>query len=253
MHLATQLMIGSLPAALIPWLDPKTLIEGFGGFALLGICLVIFAETGLLIGFLFPGDTLLIISGILTFSGVIQLPIWVVCLAIGFAAFVGGEVGYIIGNKLGPRVFERQESGIFSKKNVVRTNAFFAKYGGLSVILARFIPVLRTFVPIAAGVGHMSYRKYSLYNLTGAMVWGAGVTYLGFLLGYIPPVATFVEKYIDVILLGAVAITLIPTIFHYIKSSRDARKANRDHDAPLTDEQVTIDPRYFDQKPDSPH
>ncbi len=250
-HLASVLMSSPLPAALIPWLDPKTLIEGFGGFALAGICLVIFAETGLLIGFLFPGDTLLIISGILTFSGVIQLPIWLVCLAIGFAAFAGGEVGYLIGHRFGPRVFERKESGIFSKKNVIRTNAFFAKYGGLSVILARFIPVLRTFVPIAAGVGHMSYRKYSLYNLIGAMVWGAGVTFLGYLLGYIPPVAAFVEKYIDVILLGAVAITLVPTIFHYVKSSRDAKRAQRDGVVPLTDEEATIDPRLFDQKPDT--
>lgn len=216
-----------MPSALIPWLDPQTLIAGFGAFALLGVCLIIFAETGLLIGFLLPGDTLLIITGILTFSQVIDVPIWLVCLAIGFAAFLGGETGYLIGHKLGPRVFERKESGVFSRENVERTNRFFTRFGALSVILARFVPVLRTFVPIAAGVGHMNYKKYSLYNLVGAMVWGVGITLLGYLLGYIPPVRQFVEHYIDVILLGAVALTLIPTVFHYVQSTIKARKSRR--------------------------
>jgi membrane-associated protein len=213
-------------AALIPWLDPETLISGFGPLALVGVCLIIFAETGLLIGFLFPGDTLLVITGLLTFAGTIKIDIWWVCLAVGFAAFLGGEVGYLIGHKFGPRIFERKESGIFSIKNVERTNAFFAKYGAFAVILARFVPVVRTFAPIAAGVGHMNYRKYSLYNLIGAVIWGAGVTFGGFVLGYIPPVADFVKEYIDIILLAAVAATLIPTIWHYVQSTMKARKAN---------------------------
>ncbi len=240
-----------LPAALIPWLDPETLIEGFGAFALIGVCLIVFAETGLLVGFLLPGDTLLVITGLLTFAATIDIPIWLVCLSIGFAAFLGGEVGYLIGHKLGPRVFERKESGIFSRANVQRTNAFFARFGGLSVILARFVPILRTFVPVAAGVGHMNYKKYSLYNFIGAMVWGAGLTFAGYLLGFIPPVATFVQEYIDVILLGAVAATLIPTIYHYVQSTRKARKARREGlDTPLTDDEVVLDPQVFDQKPD---
>ena len=247
MHLTTQ-----IPLALIPWLDPATLIDGVGGYALLGICLIVFAETGLLVGFLLPGDTLLIITGILTFSSVIELPIWLVCLAIGFAAFLGGETGYLIGHKLGPRIFERKESGVFSRRNVERTNAFFVKYGGLSVILARFVPILRTFVPVAAGVGHMNYKKYTLYNFIGAMVWGAGLTYVGFLLGYIPPVRNFVEKYIDIILLSAVVITLVPTVYHYIKSSREAKRARSEGVPLLTDEQAIVDQRYFDQKPDAP-
>ncbi len=243
-------LLTMLPAALIPWLDPETLIEGFGAFALVGVCLIVFAETGLLVGFLLPGDTLLIITGILTFSSVIDIPIWAVCLSIGAAAFLGGEVGYLIGHKLGPRVFERKESGLFSRKNVERTNAFFVRFGGLSVILARFVPILRTFVPVAAGIGHMDYRKYSLYNLVGAMIWGAGLTYAGFLLGYIPPVRDFVQEYIDVILLGAVVATLIPTIFHYVQSTMKARKAAREGIAPLTDDEVVLDRQVFDQKPD---
>lgn len=237
-----------LPAALIPWLDPETLIEGFGAFALVGVCLIVFAETGLLVGFLLPGDTLLLITGLLTFAATIDIPIWWVCLSIGFAAFLGGEVGYLIGHKLGPRVFERKESGIFSRANVERTNAFFVRFGGLSVILARFVPILRTFVPVAAGVGHMNYKKYSLYNFIGAMVWGAGLTFVGFLLGLIPPVAMFVQEYIDVILLGAVAATLLPTIFHYVQSTRKARRARLVD--PLTDDEAVLDPQVFDQKPD---
>jgi len=239
-----------LPAALIPWLDPQTLIEGFGAFALVGVCLIVFAETGLLVGFLLPGDTLLVITGLLTFSGVIGIPIWWVCLAIGFAAFVGGEVGYLIGHKFGPRIFERKESGLFSRANVERTNAFFRRFGGLSVILARFVPILRTFVPVAAGIGHMDYRKYTLYNFIGAMVWGAGLTFAGYLLGYIPPVARFVQSYIDVILLAAVVLTLIPTVFHYVQSSRAAHRARLEGAEELTDDEVVLDPQVFNQKPD---
>jgi membrane-associated protein len=234
-----------LPSALIPWLDPNTLIHGFGAFALLGICLVVFAETGLLVGFLLPGDTLLIISGVLTFTGVIEFPIWAVCLAISVAAFLGGESGYLIGRKAGPRIFERKESGVFSIENVKRTNAFFVRFGGLAVIVARIVPVMRTFVPVAAGVGKMDARKYSLYNAVGALAWGSGLTYAGFLLGYIPPLRDFIVEYIDLILLAAVTVTLVPTIFHYVRSSYRARK-RRDL-AIATDEEVTLDPALFDQ------
>jgi membrane-associated protein len=212
----------------------------------------VFSETGLLVGFILPGDTLLVITGLLTFTGTmtdqpagIQIPIILVCLSIGFAAFVGGEVGYLIGRKLGPRVFEQKESGFFSKANVVRTNAFFERFGGLAVIVARFVPVVRTFAPVAAGVGHMNPRKYSLYNLIGALIWGAGLTFGGFLLGYIPPVADFVTKYIDLILLGAISIAVVPTVYHYIKATLRARK-NRGAAQPSSDELV-LDQSLFDQ------
>eukprot|EP01031_Cornospumella_fuschlensis_P049187 gene49187-60210_t len=158
--------------ALIPWLDPEAIVTTAGPWALLVVCLIVFAETGLLVGFLLPGDTLLIITGLLAFYPGIGFPIWVVALAIGVAAFVGGEVGYLIGHKAGPRIFERKETGLFSIANVQRTNAFFERFGGLAVILARFVPIVRTFAPVAAGVAHMNYKKYSLYNLIGALVWG---------------------------------------------------------------------------------
>ncbi|HOT34119.1 MAG TPA: VTT domain-containing protein [Rhodoglobus sp.] len=240
-----------LPAALIPWLDPENLIAGFGAFALLGVCLIVFAETGLLFGFLFPGDTLLIITGLLTFQGVIDIWILWVCLAISLAAFLGGEVGYLIGHKAGPRIFERKESGFFSIENVRRTNGFFERFGGLAVIVARFVPIVRTFAPVVAGVGHMNYRKYSLYNAAGALLWGSGLTFAGYLLGYIPPLSDFVTKYIDLILLGAVALAVIPTVYHYIQSSIKARKKRN---AQLMDDdtvqELVLHPEDFDKKPE---
>ncbi|WP_341952494.1 VTT domain-containing protein [Salinibacterium sp. TMP30] len=244
-------MVGT---ALIPWLDPNNLIEGFGAFALLGVAFIVFAETGLLVGFLLPGDTLLIITGVLTFTGVIGFDIWWVCLAISVAAFLGGEVGYLIGHKLGPKVFERKETGLFSVENVKRTNAFFGRFGGLAVILARFVPVVRTFAPVAAGVGHMDYRKYSLYNAIGALIWGSGLTYAGFLLGYIPPLRDFIVNYIDIILLAAVTISVLPTAYHYFRSSYKAKKARDAGRAAALDddeaEKLALHPKDFDQKLD---
>jgi membrane-associated protein len=241
--------------SLIPWLDPETIISAAGPWALVVVCAIVFAETGLLVGFLLPGDTLLVISGLLTnTSMVFGVDIWWVCLAIGLAAFLGGEVGYLIGHKFGPSVFERKESGLFSVKNVERTNAFFERFGALAIILARFVPIVRTFAPVAAGVGHMNYKKYTLYNLIGAFIWGVGLTYFGYLIGYIPPVAEFVQEYIDVILLGAVVITLIPTLWHYFQSMHKARKAAAAGEDVVTDhdeaEHLVLDPEVFERGPE---
>jgi membrane-associated protein len=241
--------------SLIPWLDPETIISAAGPWALVVVCAIVFAETGLLVGFLLPGDTLLVISGLLTNTSLVfGVDIWWVCLAIGFAAFLGGEVGYLIGHKFGPSVFERKESGLFSVKNVERTNAFFERFGALAIILARFVPIVRTFAPVAAGVGHMNYRKYTLYNLIGAFIWGVGLTYFGYLIGYIPPVAEFVQEYIDVILLGAVVITLIPTLWHYFQSMHKAKKAAAAGEDVVTDhdeaEHLVLDPEVFERGPE---
>jgi membrane-associated protein len=246
----------ALPAAvtgLIPWLDPHAIIEAAGPWALLVVCLIVFSETGLLVGFILPGDTLLIITGLLSFTGTmhpdqngIRIPIYLVCLAIAFAAFLGGEVGYLIGHKSGPRIFERRESGLFSRENVIRTNRFFERFGPFAIIAARFVPIVRTFAPVAAGVGHMSYRRYSLYNAIGAFIWGAGLTFAGFLLGYIPPLASFVSDYIDLILLGAICIAVIPTAFHLIRQTVKARRMAREGRADaLSDEEVALDRDVF--------
>ena len=237
-----------VPTALIPFLDPEAIIQAAGPWALLVVCFIVFAETGLLVGFLLPGDTLLVITGLITFYPGIGFDIWWVCIFIAVAAFLGGEVGYLIGHKAGPRIFERKETGFFSIENVQRTNAFFARFGGFAVILARFVPIVRTFAPVAAGVGHMDYRKYSLYNFIGAAIWGAGLTYLGYLLGYVPVLGDFVREYIDVILIGAVLLAVIPTVFHYIQSVRKAKRTAKDKvisDAEA--EKLALSPKDFDQ------
>jgi membrane-associated protein len=210
--------------ALIPFLDPNTLIHSFGPYALAGICAIVFAETGLLVGFVLPGDTLLIIAGLLGHSG---LNVWISGPLIALAAFLGGECGYFIGHKVGPRIFERRDSGLFSRDQVERTNRFFEKYGGPAVVLARFVPIVRTFVPIVAGVSHMNYKRYSTYNLVGAVLWGFGLTMVGFLIGYIPPIKDFVTHYIDVILLAAVVLSVGPTLFHVLRNQQKARRAQR--------------------------
>lgn len=242
------------PTALIPWLDPAAIIEAAGPWALAVVCFIVFAETGLLVGFLLPGDTLLLISGLLTHtSDVFGVNIWVVSLLIALAAFIGGEVGYLIGHKGGPAVFERKESGLFSKRNVERTNAFFERYGGLTVILARFVPIVRTFAPVAAGVGHMPWRRYSLYNFIGAMVWGFGLTMVGYLIAYIPWVRDLVTEYIDVILIVAVLGTALVTVWHYFAEKRKtveyvAETGDAETDAAEARD-LALDPEDFDDRP----
>ncbi len=225
-----------IATALIPWLSPYNLLHDFGSFAVLGVCLVIFIEVAFLVGFLLPGDTLLLITGLLSFptprdihghdTQLIHLPIILVALSIGLAAFLGGEVGHYIGRTAGPRIFERRETGLFSRENVERTNRFFDRFGGFAIVVACFVPVIRTFAPVAAGVGHMSYRRYAIFNTIGAFTWAIVITVGGYLLGYIPPVAHFVTRYIDVILIGAIVVAVIPTVYHYVQASRRARKAN---------------------------
>ncbi|MFD4420890.1 DedA family protein [Agromyces sp. NPDC058484] len=243
--------------ALIPFLDPESIIAAAGPWALLVVCFIVFAETGLLIGFLLPGDTLLVISGLLSHSspaapnGVFGVSVWWVALLIGLAAFVGGEVGYYIGHKAGPAVFERKESGLFSVKNVERTNAFFERFGGLTIILARFVPIVRTFAPVAAGVGHMPRAKYSVYNFIGAVVWGFGLTMFGYLIGFIPPVEYLVREYIDIILLVAVGGTAAITAWHYFSERHKAKKAAAAGEDVVTDheeaEHLVLDPEVFDR------
>ncbi|WP_300267690.1 VTT domain-containing protein [Microbacterium sp.] len=241
--------------ALIPWLDPEMIIGAAGPWALLVVCFIVFAETGMLVGFLLPGDTLLVIAGLLTHTNdVFGVNIWWVSLLIAVAAFIGGEVGYFIGHKGGPAVFERKESGLFSRKNVERTNAFFERYGGLTVILARFVPIVRTFAPVAAGVGHMPWKRYSLYNLIGALLWGFGLTMVGYLIAYIPPIAWFVTEYIDLILLAAVGGTALVTLWHYFSERRKVKKALAAGEDPDTDAseaaELSLNAEVFDRAPD---
>jgi membrane-associated protein len=214
-------------ASITSWLDPQTIIHSAGPWALLVVAAIIFAETGLLIGFVFPGDTLLLISGVLSAPTVLAFHwhVYWVALFIAVGAFLGGEVGYYIGLKAGPPIFERRDSGLVSRENVERTNAFFGRFGPAAVIAARFVPVVRTFAPVAAGVGRMDLKKYTLYNAIGAVAWAGGIVYLGYALHFIPPVQHFVEHYIDEMLLAAVVVAVVPTVWHLLRMQRKAKRA----------------------------
>jgi membrane-associated protein len=209
-------------------IDPHTVIQSAGPWALVVVCAIIFAETGLLIGFVLPGDTLLFFTGLLTFTGVIPAPLWLVLLSISVAAVLGDQLGYLIGYRTGPRIFERKSSGIFSTKSVERTQAFFTKYGGLAVIFARFIAVVRTFAPVAAGVGKMHYSKFLLYNAIGGVAWTFLIVLLGFFLGHIPGVADVVTQYIDVVIGGILVITLVSILVSVLRARRASRADSAD-------------------------
>lgn len=201
-------------------LDPQSIITGAGVWGLGIVCAAVFAETGLLIGFFLPGDTLLFFTGVLTFSAVIQQPLWIVILLVAVSAALGDQLGYFIGRKSGPAVFERRESGVFSRASVTRTQEFFQRFGPAAVTIARFVPVVRTFAPVAAGVGHMSRRLFTAFNLAGAAIWAGLVIGLGFALAQVPGVADFVSKYIDLVLIGIVVISVVPVIMRTIALRR---------------------------------
>ncbi len=206
-------------------LDPQSLIDGAGGWALLVICAAVFCETGLLIGFFLPGDTLLFFTGVLTFTGHLTQPLWLTILAIIVAAILGDQLGFTIGRRTGPAVFERREAGLFSRASVLRTQHFFDRFGPAAVTVARFVPVVRTIAPVAAGVGHMRRRTFTLFNVIGAVVWTTVVVLLGYWLGHIPGVADFVSKYLDFILIGIVVISVVPLLIRVFAARKSARRA----------------------------
>ncbi|MDQ3105600.1 MAG: VTT domain-containing protein, partial [Actinomycetota bacterium] len=155
------------------WLDPSELI---GTFGLVGILVIVFAECGLLLGFFLPGDSLLFTAGLLVTTGALDQPLWLVCLLIVLAAIAGNLTGYAIGRKAGPAIFERPDSRWFKAEHVDRTYAFFDRYGNRAIVLGRFVPIVRTFITVMAGVGKMDFRRYALYSTVGGILWGGGVT-----------------------------------------------------------------------------
>ena len=213
----------ALPMLGPDWLDPENLINGFierfGSWALLGIVAIVIIETGLLFPFL-PGDSLLFTAGLFTGTGQIDLPIYVVAGMLGVAAFIGPQIGYWIGRLTGPRIFSRPDSRIFKQAHVDRTHAFFERYGGRAIVLAQFVPFVRTYIPVAAGVGKMPYGHFIKFNVIGALVWGVGVTLLGFWLGGFP----IVKENIEVALILIVAVSLLPMIFEAVKHQIDKRR-----------------------------
>ncbi len=216
-----------ISVALVPsWLDPEQLLRMLGPYVLVGLCLIIFAECGLLIGFFMPGDSLLFTAGLFVSSGLIATPIWLVCLLLTVCAVVGNVVGYYLGYRAGPALFNRPDSRLFKREYVDKTHAFFDKYGTRAILLARFVPIVRTFITAVAGVGRMDPRKYFTYSILGGVCWATGVTLLGFWLGGI----TFVRDHVDLILIGIVALSVIPIVIEVIRAralSRQTARASR--------------------------
>ena len=204
-------------AALLPtWLDPNTIVTNFG---LLGIALILFAECGLLVGFFLPGDTLLFAAGVLVKKGTFDQPLWLVIAIEMGAAIAGNMVGYEIGRRGGPAVFNKPDSRLFKPEYVERTQAFFDRYGPLAIVLGRFVPVVRTFITVMAGAGRMNFRTYAIYTVIGGVLWTASVTMLGYFLGNV----AFIADNIELLLLAGVLVSVVPVglgLFRHTRSSK---------------------------------
>ncbi|MFC5995978.1 DedA family protein [Pseudonocardia hispaniensis] len=215
-HLATSTL------ALGPeWLKPDTIIEWLGPWALIGLALIVFAECGLLIGFFLPGDSLLFTAGLFVANNSIKSPLWLTCLVLVVAAFAGNVTGYWIGRSAGPAVFDRPRSRLFKPQHVVKTQQFFDKYGNRAIVLGRFVPIVRTFITVMAGVGRMPARRYLTYSLIGGVLWAAGVTVLGYFLGQFD----VVKNNIELMLVLIVLLSVLPIIIEMVRARRAARRA----------------------------
>jgi membrane-associated protein len=198
--------------------DPAALYElvRWGGYV--ALVAIVFTETGLLIGFFLPGDSLLITAGLVAAAG--GLDIWLLNALLIPAAIIGDSVGYAIGYRAGPRIFTRADSRWFNRGHLVRTREFYERHGGKTIVLARFIPIIRTFAPVVAGVGQMEYRRFLAYNVLGGIGWVASMTWAGYLLGQAIP---DIGRYIHVVIVVVVVLSLIPIGVEWWKA-RAARR-----------------------------
>ena len=185
---------------------------------LLGTFLMLFAESGLLIGFFLPGDSLLFTAGLLASRG--YFSIWALVIGGAIAAIIGNQVGYHFGRRFGPRIFNKEESLLFHKDHIIRAENFYEKYGGAALIISRFTPIIRTFVPILAGVGKMNYRKFFLYNIIGGILWVFSVSFAGYFLGKIVP---DIDKYILPIIAVIIILSAITPTWGYLQHRKNRR------------------------------
>ena len=202
------MVIDAAPA----FLDTQYLLNTFG---LIGILVIVFAECGLLVGFFLPGDSLLFTAGLLAAAGKIA-PLWVLLVLIPIAAIAGNLVGYWIGYRAGPAIFNKPDSRLFKAEYVEKAHSFFERYGARTILLARFVPIVRTFATVMAGASRMDFRVYALYSVIGGIVWGAGVTALGHALGGV----AFIRDNIELIALLIVAISVIPIAVEFLRARR---------------------------------
>jgi membrane-associated protein len=222
-------------ASFLPdWLNPQVFLAdpALAPWVVLLVCGIIFAETGLLIGFFLPGDSMLFTAGLLVATDTIKFNIWAFAALIIVAAILGNQVGYLIGSKAGPAIFNRPDSKLFKRENVESAHAFFEKHGGKALVLARFVPIIRTFVPVIVGVAQMDKRKFFLFNVIGAVLWGGGVTLLGYLLGDKVP---WVRENLDIIFIVIVLVSVIPIGIEVIRGFAAKRQAQK-HGTDTVDE-----------------
>jgi membrane-associated protein len=194
-------------------LDPEHLVNTFG---LIGLVVILFAECGLLVGFFLPGDSLLFTAGLLVASQVFTVPLWVLLVVLPLAAIAGNLVGYWIGRRVGPAVFNRPDSRLFKAEYVEKSQAFFDRNGNRTILLARFVPIVRTFATVMAGASRMDFRRYAVWSVIGGVLWAGGVTLLGYWLGQVAVVRDHVELFI----LGIVALSLVPVVIEVVRSRR---------------------------------
>ncbi|MDP2668587.1 MAG: VTT domain-containing protein [bacterium] len=190
-------------------IDLISLVKAVG---YLGLFFIVFAESGLFIGFFLPGDSLLFTAGFLTSQG--YLNIWILAPLMFIGAVLGDNFGYAFGKKVGPALFNKEDSLLFHKDHLVKANNFYAKYGPKTVVMARFLPIVRTFAPILAGVGKMEYKTFFFYNILGGALWSLGITWLGYILGSVVP---NIDKYLLPIILAIIFVSFLPTVYHVIK------------------------------------
>jgi len=188
----------------------------WGGYALL--VAIVFTETGLLIGFFLPGDSLLITAGLVAGAG--GLNIWWLNLLLMVAAIGGDSVGYAIGFRAGPRIFTREDSILFHRRHLIRTREFYERYGGKTIVLARFIPIIRTFAPVVAGVGQMAYRRFLFYNVFGGIGWVASLTWAGYLLGQTVP---NINQHVHVVVAIVIVLSVLPVVVEMLRARRKKR------------------------------
>lgn len=198
-------------------------IEHYGLEALIslvsvyGVAAIIFAESGLLVGFFLPGDSLLFTAGFLVHQGIIKFDIHLLVMILFLAAALGDSVGYAFGRRVGRRLFHRKDSVLFHKDNLERAEAFYEKHGGKAIIIARFMPIIRTFAPIVAGISHMNYKKFLVYNVIGAFLWAVGLTYLGYFAG-----SAIVAMGVDIeyVIYAIILLSVAPPIIHVLKDKK---------------------------------
>jgi membrane-associated protein len=198
------------------WLSPETLLTNLGDIAFWVVLGIIFAECGLLIGFFLPGDSLLFVTGLFIAQNYISMNIWLAAVLLTISAILGNAVGYWIGKKAGPALFRKPDSKLFKREYVEKTAEFFEKYGARAIVMARFVPIVRTFITATAGMGRMDFRRFMIFSAIGGVLWAGCLTILGYFLGNIE----FVKKNIELILILVIVISLIPVVIEWIKHRR---------------------------------